>query len=290
MSELIECIDGLTAEDILRRAAKTANGVPFYINVNSGYCSAFRAIYDAFTTKPSNQYAGYWNTMVCDLVDAGYWTLFDVFYFYAVHNNGAGEALINWKLPGTYNATAYNAPTFTAYEGFTGNGTTQYIDCNWNPSANGVNYTQNSASAWTYVRNNVQEDRYIFGCTNAISYSIFRARSTANTAILYLNSAATARSMASVDSRGLWAVMRTSVTANNFVKNGVITNNAALNSNGVPNANMFVMAYNNNGSAAGWSTNQVSCFFAGAGLSQSQITGITNIINICMTSMGKNVF
>ena len=32
MSELIECTDGLTAEDILRSAVKTDNGAPFYIN------------------------------------------------------------------------------------------------------------------------------------------------------------------------------------------------------------------------------------------------------------------
>lgn len=32
MSELIDCIDGLRAEDIFRRIAKTANGEPFYLN------------------------------------------------------------------------------------------------------------------------------------------------------------------------------------------------------------------------------------------------------------------
>jgi len=34
MSELTECIDGLTAEDIIREIAKTANGAPFYLQVS----------------------------------------------------------------------------------------------------------------------------------------------------------------------------------------------------------------------------------------------------------------
>ena len=36
MSELIECVDNLTAEDIVRRIAKTANGTPFYLQTEGG--------------------------------------------------------------------------------------------------------------------------------------------------------------------------------------------------------------------------------------------------------------
>ena len=32
MSELVDCIDGLTAEDIIKAAARTDNGTPFYID------------------------------------------------------------------------------------------------------------------------------------------------------------------------------------------------------------------------------------------------------------------
>lgn len=37
MSELIECVDNLTVEDIIRRIAKTANGLPFYLQTQ-GLC------------------------------------------------------------------------------------------------------------------------------------------------------------------------------------------------------------------------------------------------------------
>ena len=126
------------------------------IEVPSTYCTEYQAVYDAFTTKPDAATAAIWNTCVETWVDNGEWATKDVIYVYAAHTNGAGEALINWKNPGAFNATAYNAPTFTANEGFTGDGAADYIDCNWNPSVNGVNYVQNSASQIIYIRNTGQ--------------------------------------------------------------------------------------------------------------------------------------
>jgi hypothetical protein len=42
--------------------------------------------------------------------------------------------------------TAVNSPTFTINSGFSGNGTSAYINTNFNPSTSGVNYTLNDAS------------------------------------------------------------------------------------------------------------------------------------------------
>ena len=36
MSELIDCINNLSAKDIIRAIAKTANGLPFYLTTYGG--------------------------------------------------------------------------------------------------------------------------------------------------------------------------------------------------------------------------------------------------------------
>ena len=43
-----------------------------------------------------------------------------------------------------------NNPTFTANQGFTGNGVDAYIDTNFDPTTSGVNYTQNNASRYFF--------------------------------------------------------------------------------------------------------------------------------------------
>ena len=57
MSELTDCTNSLTAKDIIKSIAKTANGVPFYLQTSgagafSASCAQYQAIYDAYTTPP----------------------------------------------------------------------------------------------------------------------------------------------------------------------------------------------------------------------------------------------
>ena len=98
------------------------------------------------------------------LVDAGFWTRMDLFYVFGVHTNDAGEALINWVDPGTFDGTAVNSPTFTIYDGFAGDGSTSYVDSNFNLLSDGTNYIQDDASVGIYLRTDQQEDsKFAFG-------------------------------------------------------------------------------------------------------------------------------
>jgi hypothetical protein len=81
------------------------------INVISGgtpsFCAEYQAVYDAYTTKPSDAVATIYNTMVEKLVAAGLWsTQWDIVRGYGMTTNDAGEALINWINPSTFGATA----------------------------------------------------------------------------------------------------------------------------------------------------------------------------------------
>ena len=251
------------------------------------YNSDFQAVHDAFTTKPSSTYAGYWNTMVEEI--GTYWDSLDVFYFYAVHTNTAGEALLNWKLPGTYNATAYNTPTFTAYEGFTGNGTTQYIDCNWNPAANGVNYVQNSASMIIYVRTNVAAAGWHGTIGNADNKNC-GIRNQAGTGAWIVTNDNTYVNVALANSSGMFINTRTAAAVNKLYRNSTAIINATSASTGVPTHNPYCLACNDDNVAGGFRADQVACYGFGAGMSQATVTKVSDAINKCLTSMGKNVY
>jgi len=84
-------------------------------------------------TLPSTSQQIKQNKLLVDLKVAGIWTNLDVFYMFATDGNSS-FATLNWKNPNTNQSTLVNSPTFTTNQGFNGNGTSSYINTNYNPS------------------------------------------------------------------------------------------------------------------------------------------------------------
>lgn len=81
----------------------------------------------------------------------GYWTKLDLFYMFKTGDSGLSDfATINWKAPTSFQISKVNSPSFDG-DGFTGNSTTSYLSTGYNPSTNATNFSQNSASVFTYV-------------------------------------------------------------------------------------------------------------------------------------------
>ena len=204
---------------------------------------------------------------------------------------GAGEIIWidEWTIQEWTNATAYNAPTFTALEGFTGNGTTQYIDCNWNPSVNGVNYVQNSASMIIYVRTNIAADGQ-HGIGNAADFkNIFiLPKYTIDNSYIRTNDATTI-SGANSDGSGMFINTRTASTVNKLYKNKVAIINATSVSTGMPTHLAYCLAINDDDVATGFRADQVSMYAFGGGMTQTQVTNLTTYYEAAMDALGKGV-
>lgn len=93
-------------------------------------------------TTPSDALKVLINKTIIDLKGINKWADQDVIVFLCMDVQANN---LNWK-GNTCTPTYANAPTFTAKTGIVTNGTTQYIDTNFNPSTNGVNFTRNNAS------------------------------------------------------------------------------------------------------------------------------------------------
>jgi len=196
---------------------------------------------------------------------------------------GAGEIIWidEWTIQEWTNATAYNAPTFTALEGFTGNGTTQYIDCNWNPSVNGVNYVQNSASFGYYARTIVDGSQ---GVADLTKYVVI----TLNTGNSKINDATWSDPVTGTMDAGLQILNRSAAATKDIFINKT-KYSGSVTSTGVPDNDLYTLGYNNNGTPL-LITVQLSMAFAGGGLTPTQVTNLTNYYNAAMTALGKNVF
>ena len=254
------------------------------------YSTEYQAVYDSYTTKPDAATATIWNTCVESWVANGEWATKDIIYVYAAHTNGAGEALINWKLPGTFDATAFLAPTFTADEGFLGNGSTQHINTGgWVPSVNGVNYIQNSASQIIYIRTDTEADG-VHGINESVDNKncLILPGNSQPKAYIKTNDN-TAISFANTDGSGMFINTRTAVTASKLYRNKVLLINGANNSTGVPTNSPYALAYNDDGAAAGFRPDQVSLYAWGDGMTQTNVDNFTDPFEIAMDALGKGV-
>jgi hypothetical protein len=126
--------------------------IPIFYSGGNPYETEYQAVLDYATAqgfaKPTADQQIKQNQLLKDLKTAGIWAKLDTFAVFA-NDGGANFGLIDWKRLTTY--TAYNSPSFTTNKGFTGNGTSAYIDTNFNPATQGINYVQNNASRYFYL-------------------------------------------------------------------------------------------------------------------------------------------
>ena len=147
-----------------------------------GFDADYQAVLDQSTslgyTAPSAAQQTLQNTLVTDLKTAGVWDKLDVFYVFATDGD-SDFATLNWKTPSSHQVTKINSPTFTADSGFTGDGSSSYLDTNYNPATSGTNYTLNDASIsiWnnTFVLNN-----FITGVNDSAYNCLRMSASSAN--------------------------------------------------------------------------------------------------------------
>jgi lysophospholipase L1-like esterase len=138
---------------------KAVRGSVSFTAQPSSFISQYGAIYDVFVTKPPSDVATAQNAIVASLVTAGIWAKLDRFFLYQNYSNGDGESLKDWIHPTgasaelAIGAGGTTAPAFTSLKGFKGNGGTAkgYIISNYNPSTQGVLFTQNSATVGAYI-------------------------------------------------------------------------------------------------------------------------------------------
>jgi hypothetical protein len=100
-------------------------------------------------TLPSASQQSKQDTLLRVLISSGVWAKLDLILVLA--NDGSKEfACINWKNPSGTKATLVSSPTFTSNQGFNSNGSSSYIDTNYNAATQGVNFTNNNAGEFGY--------------------------------------------------------------------------------------------------------------------------------------------
>lgn len=230
-------------------------------------------------------------TLISDLIAGlkadGVWAKLDVLYVPAAHAQQG--ARLNWKDPALYALVTSGTTSFTIDRGFTTNGGTGYLDTNWKPGVNGVQYTKNSAHMLAWCQDAPAQ--------NSSGYIISAFTSGQQTRILPNNGSG--QTNGNINSSGnfgytftdatypagLYGIQRGSASFGIGVKNAVFsTNNDAIVSIGSPLFNMLILGFGNNASSG--STPRIAQASAGAYLSQVETTAYKNRLQTYMTAVG----
>lgn len=184
---------------------------------------------------------------------------------------------------------AGTSPPSLGASGYTGNGTTGYIDLGAKPS----NYTQDSASFGCYNVLNSAADNFnilmgAFDGTNCISDIIPK-----NTTSLSRINRTTGDlvSVATATRKGFFINSATGVNACAAYKNGSnIGTNAATSRDMTALPGFFVLARNDLGTPSGFGVDIAAVSFIGPGLNDTQAANLTADIKAYMDAWGISVF
>jgi hypothetical protein len=222
---------------------------------------------------------------------AGCGSVLDALYIVATNTTTTA----NLNLCGTsFGLVKTGTVTFTADVGYTGDGSTGFLDTQWIPITNAVNFTLNSASIGAYIQTNqvTADASVIMGSATTGEFSYMSPMNTGSVFTFNVNDN-TFTGPANTTAKGAWAASRTSSSQINLYKNGSTTPfgaNAAASSTALPSSNMLLLALSNNGTPAVFTTYQGSAFFMGGGLTSTQAVAINNRINAYMTALGHAVY
>lgn len=197
-----------------------------------------------------------------------------------------------------HDATAVNSPTWTQYEGSTGDGISAYLDTNYNANSQGSNYTLNNCAFGVYIRTSAAEVRSDIGVrtdttnyTNIISRDTtapdtktqMRIHSGVNPYVFPLND----------NSIGMYIAARNGNTQTGLFgwKNKSVLSpiSGTGNTTSIPNFNFFMLARNFAGNGEQFSTKQIGAGFTSKYTDQTAVNVITDAIETYFDAHGKGI-
>lgn len=218
----------------------------------------------------------------------GTWALTDDYW--ALWAESAAQALTSLKQLRL--ATAVNSPVFTTDRGYAFDGTTNFIGTGFIPSTHAVAMTGTSMRLEVYERTNVASSTFSAGVYNATARNlVLSPRTAVSTLQGRANSEQVSTGATVTDSRGLSAVQR-SVSTYSGYKNGspiAFTGPPASEASTLPTAGLFIGAYNQNGTPAGFRACSLGLVSTGAAMSDAQNLAQYNNIQAFATAVGAQV-
>jgi len=208
-------------------------------------------------TLPSDDQKIVLNDWVLGLKADSLWTKFDILYWFAIDGD-SDMATLNFKDPSNFQVSKVSSPTFTTNIGFTMPTSNAYLDTTFNPTSDGVNYTQDDASIVGYFEDTSSGTIFV-GTDTDLTISM-RFASVTTQRLNSTNALSSAAGFVTDEYKGFTRTSSTNVQ----LYNGTTQTVRTQTSTAMPNVNVRIARYNG-GNGLG-----VRCRWFGLGSSFTQ--------------------
>lgn len=216
-----------------------------------------------YTDAPTDALKALVNKTLVDYKATGLFAKRDCLYIRGVHE--AVFACQNW-IKNAHNSTLVNVPTFTAKQGFTGDGATSYINDNYKPFSQASTFTMDAACiSFMDMTIGNANNKYSFGIAKASApayYCLVNFRTAANEQF-YFNSAGALQDNVNQTNGDYMSYTRTGTSVQGY-KNGSPSagTDTVAASGALADWNFFELAGNSNGTAPTAHYNGLRSFLA----------------------------
>ena len=259
------------------RGNRAASGLGFN---GDGFTPQALALFARMSPTPSPARKVLINQTIAALIGAGVWTKLDVLQIYAA--DAQANALLNW-ISSSYNSTAVNSPTFTADRGFTGDGVSAYLNTGYAASS-GPKWGQNDHSFGRWLRTGPGGGGMDLGAYETATLK--SAYVLSNVGAQYQVSDSGTLQTVNASVIGSVTATRTASGSFDIYKNGAFVTNVVAVSRAGSTLSMYVLAYNFDGGAATFSSNQLGAIYMGAALTAGDTLALHNALQAYMTGVG----
>ncbi|WP_442577870.1 SGNH/GDSL hydrolase family protein [Mesorhizobium sp. ASY16-5R] len=284
---------GLMADQLHPTTLGYAREAQFILNalmapVADVYDASATALFARMPVSPTYPERNRINALIVALKGYGIWSKLDEkqVMAMAISANASGN-FIN----ANFTMTLVNSPTFTAKKGYSGNGSTSYINTNFNPAAGSLNFTQNSCSIMVWCNSTGTASSAVtdVGSFDGANGSIIRCRGASNYVESRLNTGSTSTSNPATvtDAKGMTLISRTGSGGYSVYRDGVLVTSPAVVSAAIANVNIFLGALNTSGTPSQHSNRQYGAFAVGGGLTATEAANYYTAMNTYMTAVGN---
>lgn len=268
------------------------NSFSNFLPSDDGYTatnSEATALYSRMTTQPDNTRKELIDNTIGRLKSNNIWSLLDVMYVFAAHEESA--AYLNW-VEDANNGTASGTYTFTADQGWQSNGTSGYINTNYNPNTDATNLELDDAMYGIYSRTNKQNNNMVdFGGYVDVGVGVVSCvlRTTIDNIGYYMHTTGS-QSDPNTNSAGFITIERTASDLTTTYRDGSKLGDETDASAAIPNCDMYISARNNTGTGPGnYSDREYSAFIIGEAIGATLQDSLNSIIEDYMDALGVGV-
>ena len=250
------------------------------------YAEATLALFARMTVQPAGPIKLLMDTLVRAVIAAGAWPKMDMFYVIAAHD--AQAARLNW-IADQYNLTAVNSPVFTAFRGYTGNGTSSYLNTSAAPAAlaSTGKLRQNSAHICAWTLTSVPSGQVVMGARTGTAsfFDIFPRESgltryRPNAPLGY-----DPTQFATPRDKGFFLGSRNGTAIDGYM-DGVLVG-SITHASAAPTAHaVHILAQNADGVAFGFCSTQVAMASVGAALTPTEAAALHSAVRAYLVGVG----